>query len=394
MAYSHRLIGSCFTLLAAGSFALCAGAYVVKSPSSHDTAYGGDEIKIKWKSEKKKGDTVFIELFKGETLVNSLGGFPDKESAKWTVPVTLAPSNAYRIKISNNAQKDLAAYSDNFTVQSPVLKIIKPNSGTIWRIDYSGASGPIRWEKKGLNGTPLKIELFRHSRLIFTKSTSQSDYSIDLSNKSDWWPSTGYRIKLTSANDSTVSCLSDEFAIQNANTPSSLAGVDLDWRPTEGTSMGAGATSLQNVVFAMGVFTDARKDTALIGMNKERAKPRLVTTGESVSLWCCQSLKKVFQDHKINFDSVHYDAVLSGVVQEFQVLETGTYNAAITVKFKVLSKTGDSLWEQEIKGGASNWGKSYKLENYYECLSNAYVQTIRNLLADDSFQNAVRKIKN
>ena len=122
--------------------------------------------------------------------------------------------------------------------------------------------------------------------------------------------------------------------------------------------------------------------------------PHLVTTDESVSQWCCQTLKKVLKDNKIDFDSSQYDVMLSGIVQEFTVTETSTYNAVITIKFKALSKSGDLLWEQEVTGTASNWGTSYKLENYQECYSNAYVETLRNLVSSDTFQNAMKKLKN
>ena len=389
----HRCIQGCLvSLLFAGS-ALSVNAYVVKSPSSRDTVYCGNEIKIKWKSEKKKGENVLIELFMGDKPAASLGEVPDKESAKWTVPSNLAPSNAYRIKISASVSKDSFSFGDNFTIKPPSLKIVKPNSETVWKITYSEGSGPIRWENKGVNG-PLKIELFRHSRLMYAKSTDASSYSIDLSDKSNLQPSTGYRIKLSSKNDSTLYCFSDEFTIQNANSPSSLNGIDLDWRPTEGTSMRYGLQTLKKFVFSTGTFTDERKDTAIIGRNKQYANPRLVTTDESVSQWCCQTFKKVLKDNKIDFDSSQYDVMLSGIVQEFTVTETSTYNAVITIKFKALSKSGDLLWEQPVTGTASNWGTSYKLENYQECYSNAYVETLRNLVSSDTFQNAIKKLKN
>jgi len=389
----HRCIQGCLvSLLFAGS-ALSVNAYVVKSPSSRDTVYCGNEIKIKWKSEKKKGENVLVELFMGDKLAASVGEVPDKESVKWTVPSNCVRSNTYRIKISSSVSKDSSSFGDNFTIKPPSLKIIKPNSGTVWKINYSGGLGPIHWENKGVNG-PLQIDLFRRSRLMYAKSTDASSYSIDLSDKSDWLSSTGYQIKLSSKNDLSLFCFSDEFAIQNINSPSSLKEVDLDWLPTEGTSMRYGLQTLKKFVFSTGTFIDERKDTAIIGMNRQYANPRLVTTDESVSQWCCQTLKKVLKDNKIDFDSSQYDVMLSGIVQEFTVTETSTYNAVITIKFKALSKSGDLLWEQEVTGKASNWGTSYKLENYQECYSNAYVETLRNLVSNDTFQNAIRKLKN
>jgi len=393
MIYQHRFIGGCLVWLLSAGCSLSVNAYVIKSPSSGDTVYCGNEIKIKWKSEKKKGETVVVELFMGDNRAVSLGEVPDKESMKWTVPSNLVSSNPYRIRISNSAVKDSFSFGGDFVIKSPTLKIIKPYSETVWKIDYAGSSGLISWEKKGIIG-PLKVELFKHSRLIYVNSAFMSNYSIDLSDKLNWLPSNRYRIKLSSKNDSTVFCFSDEFAIQNGNAFSALEGVDLDWRPTEGYSMGNSLTAWQNVVFAMGTFTDERKDTALIGMNKEYSRSRSVTTVESVSQWCCQNLIKVLKNHNISIDSLHYDVMLSGAVQEFLVTETSTYNAVINIKFKALSKSGDLLCEQQVIGKASNWGKSFKLDNYCECLSNTYVETIRNLISNDYFQNALKKIKN
>jgi hypothetical protein len=396
MLFHHRFLRrGCLALLLAGGCAISIHAYSIKSPSSGDTVYFGEDIKIKWESEKNKNGNVAIDLFLGEKQVVSLGEMPDKGKMKWTVASGLTPSNTYRIKISNSTQKDAFSLSDPFTIQKPSLKILAPDSQTTWQIGYNSISGAIRWEKKGVRG-PIKIELIKHSRLVHTLSSGamfSSSYSTNFADGVNWLPSSEYRIKLISNNNPDVFCFSDEFTIKNSNAPYSLKGVDLSWMPTRSDISDIDLKRVKNRVFKMGIFTDERKDTTFVGMNKEYKNTRLVTTDESVSQWCGHYLEKVLQNNQVKFDTLNYDIVLSGAVRDFNIMETTTYKATIAINFQALSKSGERIWEQQITGTASNWGTSYKLENYYECISNALIETARNLLTNDDFQNALNQAK-
>ena len=55
----------------------------------------------------------------------------------------------------------------------------------------------------------------------------------------------------------------------------------------------------------------------------------------------------------------------------------------------VESSRGETLWSGLASGDASRFGRSYKLENYYEGLSDALVNTVSSMLQSAEFQKAL-----
>ncbi len=47
------------------------------------------------------------------------------------------------------------------------------------------------------------------------------------------------------------------------------------------------------------------------------------------------------------------------------------------------------LWSGTASGDATRFGRSYKLENYYEVLSDAIVNTVSSMLQSVPFQKAL-----
>jgi len=149
-------------------------------------------------------------------------------------------------------------------------------------------------------------------------------------------------------------------------------------------------TSLEDTtVFAFGPRFELINPT-LIGANTERDRRRTVTTDESVAQWCRDNLKDVMRAKGAKFDSLRYDVSLSGTVMEFAVTENEDYKASVTLGIKVCSQFGRALWDGVVYGKATNWGTSYKIENYYECLSDALVNAAHLLVSDGSLVHAVR----
>ena len=59
------------------------------------------------------------------------------------------------------------------------------------------------------------------------------------------------------------------------------------------------------------------------------------------------------------------------------------------MKLNVKSKSGKALWSGLVGGSNGRWGKSYKLANYQETLSDAMIDLAQKLAADPGFTNAV-----
>jgi hypothetical protein len=54
-----------------------------------------------------------------------------------------------------------------------------------------------------------------------------------------------------------------------------------------------------------------------------------------------------------------------------------------------VGRDGQTLWSGNASGEATRFGRSYKLENYYEVLSDAVVNTVSSMLQSAEFQQAL-----
>jgi hypothetical protein len=59
------------------------------------------------------------------------------------------------------------------------------------------------------------------------------------------------------------------------------------------------------------------------------------------------------------------------------------------VHLTVVGRGGKTLWSGVASGDATRFGRSYKLENYYEVLSDAIVNTASSMLQSPEFQKAL-----
>ena len=76
-------------------------------------------------------------------------------------------------------------------------------------------------------------------------------------------------------------------------------------------------------------------------------------------------------------------------VRQFFVTETATYKSVVVVHLSVTDRAGKPLWSGLASGDATRFGRSYRLENYYEVLSDAIVNTVSSLLESAEFQRAL-----
>jgi predicted secreted protein len=81
--------------------------------------------------------------------------------------------------------------------------------------------------------------------------------------------------------------------------------------------------------------------------------------------------------------------IVKGEVRQFFVRETNTYKAEVAVHLTVVGKDGATLYSGVATGDASRFGRSYKLENYYEVLSDAVVNATSSALQSTEFQKAL-----
>jgi hypothetical protein len=80
---------------------------------------------------------------------------------------------------------------------------------------------------------------------------------------------------------------------------------------------------------------------------------------------------------------------IHGEVKRFFVRETSTYQSEVIVHVTVLAQDGQKLWSGDAVGDARRFGRSYKLDNYYEALSNAIVNAVSSMLQSEEFGRAL-----
>jgi hypothetical protein len=143
------------------------------------------------------------------------------------------------------------------------------------------------------------------------------------------------------------------------------------------------------VTIDFNAFQDIRENKEAIGENREDANPKPVTTTDDVGAFVSSHMRELFDQAGIKTVDGEAPVTIEGEVQQFFVRETSTYKSAVTVHLTVLAADGSTLWSGLASGEATRFGRSYKLENYYEVLSDAIVNTVSSMLQSAEFQKAL-----
>jgi hypothetical protein len=166
-----------------------------------------------------------------------------------------------------------------------------------------------------------------------------------------------------------------------------LEHVPLQWRATSDLRLGAMQMSAVPVHFE--VFKDVRENKEAIGENREDENPKPVTTNDDVGAFVSTHMRELFEQAGLRTADADAPITIQGEVRQFFVRETSTYKSAVSVHLTVLAADGRSLWSGTASGEATRFGRSYKLENYYEVLSDAVVNTVSSMLQSPEFQKAL-----
>ncbi len=169
--------------------------------------------------------------------------------------------------------------------------------------------------------------------------------------------------------------------------PKLLENVPLQWKPTSQISLGGAQISQAPIQFES--FKDTRQKPELIGENREDDTPKPVTTKDDVGAFVSTHMRELFQRAGLNTVDSNGAVLVKGEVRRFFVGETSTYQGEVEVHLTLMSRDGTKLWSGTASGDAKRFGRSYKLENYYEVLSDALVNTVSSILQSDQFQKAM-----
>lgn len=167
-----------------------------------------------------------------------------------------------------------------------------------------------------------------------------------------------------------------------------LTDIKLEWRGTsdmkEFKQMDLSRISKNK--FQIEEFKDNRKEPRnKVGENREDADILPVETNSSIPAFVTDGVKRVFQEAGLEVVGSGAAYTLSGEINDFFVTETNTYQGKLAMKL-VLKKNGKPVWQKIITGKNSRFGRSYKLDNYLESLSDSIIDVSQTMLENDEFR--------
>jgi len=180
--------------------------------------------------------------------------------------------------------------------------------------------------------------------------------------------------------------------INNANA-GTLNDIPLVWKPTDNISEMEyiDLSYLKKHQIMVNNFSDNRENKNEIGRNTEKeSKIKLVTTKDNIAAWCTDRFKYVTGEFGVNISDASPTIIIDGEIERFYVHEQNLYKSEVVIKLTAKTNKEKTIWEGIIKGNSSRWGKSYSAENYYEAISNAFIEAIYEWLKNDSFVTAVK----
>jgi hypothetical protein len=169
--------------------------------------------------------------------------------------------------------------------------------------------------------------------------------------------------------------------------PKLLENVPLRWKPTSELRLGAMQMSQAPIQFE--TFQDGRQDKQAIGENREEETPKPVTTTDDVGAFVSMHMRELFYRAGLKTVDSGGTVTIKGEVEQFFVRETNIYKAGVAVHLTVVGRGGQTLWSGVASGDATRFGRSYQLEDYYEVLSDALVNTVSSMLQSAPFQKAL-----
>jgi len=166
-----------------------------------------------------------------------------------------------------------------------------------------------------------------------------------------------------------------------------LEHVALQWRPTSDLQLDAIQMPQGPIQFE--TFQDVRDNKDAIGENLEEDKAKPVTTTDDVGAFVSSHMRQLFDQAGLKTVDSDGAVVIKGEVRQFFVRETSTYKSTVLVHLTIAGRDGTTLWSGLASGDATRFGRSYKLDNYYEVLSDAIVNTVSSVLQSAEIQKVL-----
>jgi hypothetical protein len=169
-----------------------------------------------------------------------------------------------------------------------------------------------------------------------------------------------------------------------------LENSPLVWKPTTNvSSLGSvDLTGLSNTKLQIAKVADGRQNPTLLGENKEKSVPRIITTADDVPMFVTDHMKQLMSSAGINTVDSGGTHVLKTELKQFYVEESDTYKGDVRMTVTLTNAAGKAVWTGTTGSSAQRFGRSYKAENYYETLSDALLDAAGRAMSDEGFRKA------
>ncbi len=173
-----------------------------------------------------------------------------------------------------------------------------------------------------------------------------------------------------------------------------LVDIDLIWKPTQELHDQSFHHFKDDSSLKVEI-QDGRtvKPATRIGLNQEESNTFLpVETENDVANFVRTSLISTLKNFEFRITDHKPELTLVGEIKEFFVTETNEYRGKININYK-LKRGNKVIWQKEIAGENISSGRSYKLNNYMENLSNCLLDSAEKLATDVEFKRAFQTKK-
>ena len=172
-----------------------------------------------------------------------------------------------------------------------------------------------------------------------------------------------------------------------------MTGVPLAWTPTSTLAESMGPLNLLPLAKAkiwIKPFTDARPDKAVVGENQEKSVPRTISTTDDVAAFLGEHMIALYKEAGLPMaaNAGEATAIVSVEVLRCKVTEKDTYKGELSLLVQVEAGS-KPVWRGTVMGEATRWGRSYKLENYDEAISDSLMDAVGKSLKSDPFLQAL-----
>ena len=167
--------------------------------------------------------------------------------------------------------------------------------------------------------------------------------------------------------------------------------VTLKWLPSDDVHEKAfvNVKALAELKVRIPPVIDNRTNKDCIGRNIESSRYKRYVTDTDIAQWATGHVRKILAHFKVTSYEKDADLSLQFSLVNFFVTEESIYKGNVSFMVTAKGSNGTVIWKGVVQGDSNRWGRSFSVNNYLECICNAFVDAVYALVANREFIAAV-----